>query len=72
MVLGAVQSAISGMKDAAVAAGFDTFEGALSGPSGRVTFRVNLKTGAWSFSGSSNPADDLDPVKEASPNSGEQ
>lgn len=73
MVTSAVATAINGIRDAAVSAGFDTFTGTLSGPSGSITFKMNLGTGAWAFWGGS-----LDenltppPAKELMPDFGPQ
>ena len=67
MVIGAVKSALDGMRQAAVGAGFDTFTGTLSGPSGSISFRMNLQSGAWSFWGSSEVSTDKEPGKELVP-----
>lgn len=71
MVLGAVKTAVNGMKDAAVAAGFDTFTGTLSGPSGSITFKMHLATGAWSFWGSSETSSEPGPERELMPSPGQ-
>ena len=69
MVIGAVKSALDGMRQAAVGAGFDTFTGTLSGPSGSISFRMNLQSGAWSFWGSSEVSTEKEPGMELIPGS---
>ena len=49
--IGAVASAVGTMQDAAVSAGFHSFQGTLSGPRGTVSFSMDFTTGQWSVSG---------------------
>lgn len=44
-----VKTAVDGLRSTAVAAGYHTFEGTLSGPGGRVRFTYNLLTNKWSL-----------------------
>ena len=63
VAVGAVES----MRGAAVAAGYHQFEGTLSGPSGKVQFGMDLRTGAWTFSASGGPDFKRIPAKSLQP-----
>jgi len=52
MAIGIVRSTIHGLRSAALGAGYTRFTATLAGPSGSVTFRMNLTNGAWGMTGS--------------------
>lgn len=47
--MGYVSSAVNSIKTGVIAAGYDRFEGKLSGPSGTVEFTYDLKTDKWTI-----------------------
>lgn len=48
LAMGAVMNIVNGLRNSALDAGFDTFRSELSGPSGRISVDMDLKSGEWS------------------------
>lgn len=45
-----VRSLLESIRQRTLEMGYDTFEGTLSGPKGKVSFKYNFKTGGWTLS----------------------
>ena len=50
--INAVTGFLNGVRQTAIAAGYNRFEGKLSGPAGSISVDFNFETGAWAISGS--------------------